>query len=238
MIRLASQSEEADLAQFAPEVRRGLDQLAQAFRYAQELNCPLWEFAVEIGRLLALGMTTSDLRWLAKCGYLSHGREITAPQDTVRRFDPPDQNLAFAENTCFVLTGAGLAALELPSPASAAERPWRAAKPNWDSESRTFSVGEYLVKRFRVPSSNQEAVLEAFQEEGWPRSIDDPLPPVADQQPKRRLRDTIKCLNLNQAARLIRFRGDGTGQRVRWELVSETVSPADSREVQSLRRAA
>ncbi len=259
MIRLASQSEKADLAQFAQGVRCGLVQLAQANQYSKELDCPLWEFAVEIGRLLALGMTTSDLRWLVKCGYLGHAREITTPQDTERRFDPPEQNLAFAESTCFVLTGPGLAILSRadlnhnafdsdgshgegpsrsPSRELTAQRPRQAAIPNWDSGSRTFLVGECLVKHFRVPSPNQEAVLEAFQEEGWPKSIDDPLPPVADRQPKRRLRDTIKCLNLNQAARLIRFRGDGTGQRVFWELVSDLVSPADYRDGQPFHRAA
>ena len=81
-----------------------------------------------------------------------------------------------------------------------------------------------MIKRFRVPSANQEAVLEAFQEEGWPASIDDPLSPLSDYDPKRRLRDTIKCLNLNQISRMIRFRGDGTGQRVLWELAAASLS--------------
>jgi hypothetical protein len=99
-------------------------------------------------------------------------------------------------------------------------------------------VGEYLIKRFRVPSPNQEAVLDAFQEEGWPRSVDDPLSPVADQLPKRRLRDTIKCLNLNQAHRAIRFRGDGTGQRVSWELLMDSAGTTDSGVVKTIRRAA
>jgi hypothetical protein len=68
--------------------------------------------------------------------------------------------------------------------------------------------------------------------------VDDPLSPVADYDPKRRLRDTIKCLNLNQAARLIRFRGDGTGQRVQWEMMAESASSADSIASEPLRRAA
>jgi len=205
--------------------------------------------------------TTSDLRWLVKRGYLSHARETTAPQDPDRHFDPPEPNLAFARNTCFVLTEAGLAAvdrrcqpdravaampdsaghdhagpvtdagpradmgpakdsqIDLPSRELAARQGRPPAIPNWDRDTRTFLVGAELVKRFRVPSPNQEAVLDAFQEEGWPPSIDDPLSPVPDQQPKRRLHDTIRSLNLNQAKRLIRFRGDGTGQRVFWELL-------------------
>lgn len=50
--------------------------------------------------------------------------------------------------------------------------------------------------------------------------IDDPLPPVFDIEPKRRLHDTIKSLNRHQKNRLIRFKGDGTGQGIRWELVT------------------
>ncbi len=280
MSRPASELGKADLAQFGPEIRRGLDQLMRAVYYAQELSSSLWDFAVEIDRLLALGVTTSDLRWLVKRGYLSHGREITVPQDANRRFEPPDQNLAFARNTCFVLTEAGRVILgaectqpnqaalnhsinelpmtighdkmvasrqdgsftdlqiDLPLRAMAGERTPPGTIPNWDKDSRTFLVGEHLIKRFRVPSPNQEAVLEAFQEEGWPASIDDPLTPVSDYEPKRRLRDTIKCLNVNQTTRLIRFRGDGTGQRVLWEFVPQSVACANSGEGRSLQRAA
>ena len=54
------------------------------------------------------------------------------------------------------------------------------------------------MKQYRVPSFCQEAILEAFEEEGWPPAIDDPLPPHPEQDPKRRLRNTIKSLNANQ----------------------------------------
>ena len=68
-------------------------------------------------------------------------------------------------------------------------------------------------------SPNQEAVLEVFQEEGWPRRIDDPLPPLAEQDPKYRLHFTIRRLNQSQEHCLIRFFGDGTGEGVCWEFV-------------------
>ncbi len=231
-------------------------------------------------------MTTSDLRWLVRCGYLLHAREITGLDDSDRRFDSQSQSLVLYPNTCFVLTASGLALLgrsigdcSLPvetlhaepllSEIGACERPsapkrqgivreartGRSRTDNYadggvaffglvgacesicfvpladrfacgcrgttelDADSRTFMVGEHLVKQFRVPSQNQEAVLNAFQEEGWPRFVDDPLTPLPNRQPKQRLRDTIKCLNLNQITRAIRFRGDGTGQRVAWELL-------------------
>lgn len=45
---------------------------------------------------------------------------------------------------------------------------------------------------------NQEMLLAAFQEEDRPCRIDDPLPPQPDQDARRRLSDTIKCLNRKQ----------------------------------------
>ncbi len=58
----------------------------------------------------------------------------------------------------------------------------------------------------------------AFEEENWPRRIDDPLFPEVEICPKRRLHDTIKCLNRRQENKIVRFRGDGTGTGVLWEL--------------------
>ena len=62
MNRPVCQPRMTETERFAPEVRHGLEQLLQATDYAQDLDSSLWEFAVEIERLLALGMTTSDLR--------------------------------------------------------------------------------------------------------------------------------------------------------------------------------
>jgi hypothetical protein len=92
------------------------------------------------------------------------------------------------------------------------------ARPRWDPECRVLLVGGRVVKQFRVPAGNQELILAAFEEMGWPRHIDDPLPPVHDLDPKQRLRDTISRLNRNQKQRLIRFHGDGNGRGLRWSL--------------------
>ena len=80
-------------------------------------------------------------------------------------------------------------------------------------------LGETLVKKFKWRAANQEAILCAFEEEGWPPHIDDPLPPILDKDPKRRLSDAIKCLNRKQLNTLVRFSGDGTGEGVYWELI-------------------
>jgi hypothetical protein len=255
-----SQFEHGGSSIITSQLRSRLGELLVADEYARELACSPWDFSVEMDRLLARGLTTSDLRWLVKRGYLNHAREVTGPDDAERQFDSQSHNLAFFNETCFILTAAGLSILrsepaeehsrlksysagEQCQPVEAAvvmsnvsEQPYRVitgsaaarprrsplvveARPTWDRESRRFYVGERLVKHFRVPSPNQAAVLDAFQEEDWPQAVDDPLPPIPERAPKLRLRDTIKCLNRNQVTRAILFRGDGTGQRVSWELL-------------------
>ncbi|MCG8450929.1 MAG: hypothetical protein MI725_15285 [Pirellulales bacterium] len=89
--------------------------------------------------------------------------------------------------------------------------------PVWDSERKELRVDGQLVKRFRTPAPNQETVISAFEEESWPARIDDPLPPAAEQNCRRRLIDTIKCLNRSQVHSLLRFRGDGTGRGILWD---------------------
>lgn len=89
--------------------------------------------------------------------------------------------------------------------------------PTWDAERRELHFGGQLVKQFKWPAFNQEAILAAFQEENWPPRIDDPLSPSPEIAPKRRLHDTIKCLNRNHHSHLIHFRGDGTGEGILWE---------------------
>jgi hypothetical protein len=59
-------------------------------------------------------------------------------------------------------------------------------------------------------------ILESFEEQGWPESIDDPLPVERDIDPKRRLHDAIKRLNRNQRCRAISFHGNGNGQGIAW----------------------
>jgi len=96
-----------------------------------------------------------------------------------------------------------------------------AGQPCWDAQLRELRLGRVLVKQFRQPSANQERILSAFQEEGWPPRIDDPLPPDPEHDPKQRLRTTLKSLNRSQQQALIRFRSDGTGQGILWTMVEE-----------------
>jgi hypothetical protein len=91
--------------------------------------------------------------------------------------------------------------------------------PRWDAAARTLWLGTIPVKQFQVPASNQEHILAAFDEQGWPDGIDDPLPPIDGVEPKQRLDDTIKRLNRSHRHRVIRFAGNGNGQGVRWQRV-------------------
>jgi len=218
-------------ADLAPRLRDALGLLLVARGYAQELQLDVWDFAVELCSLQAAGLTTSDLRWLACKGYVEHAAETTPPEKDHREFRRLGQ-LSLAQQTCFVLTERGTAVAQLADhpamtrgngnghevPVNGKSAP-RAERPSWDADLRELRVGEAIVKRFRVPAPNQELILAAFEEEGWPVQIDDPLSPKWDLDPKRRLHDAINRLNRNQRQQLIHFLGNGDGRGLRWELV-------------------
>jgi hypothetical protein len=82
-------------------------------------------------------------------------------------------------------------------------------------------VGEWLVKKFRVPAGNQELVLSAFEEEGWPEVIDDPLPIKPEIVPKQRLNGVIIRLNGSHLVPLLRFHGNGNGEAIGWQLLAQ-----------------
>lgn len=96
-------------------------------------------------------------------------------------------------------------------------------RPRWDRARRELWLGTQLIKRFRVPATNQELILQAFEEEGWPDRLDDPLPYVEGVNNPERLHATINRLNGRQITVLIRFKGDGTGTGILWEIVSPLI---------------
>lgn len=226
-----------------PAVQPGLRLLLAAQQYAEHLDRDIWDFALEASSLREAGLSNSDLRWLICVGFVQQACEVSLPGAPRREFRGQG-GLSLFKRSCFVLTAAGREAAEqLPAPETAVSvnglPPWATASspssspfgtnghgdgqslsPCWDRDRHQFRVDGVLVKEFKVYSPNQETVLAAFQEEGWPPRIDDPLPQHAEIDPKRRLHDTIKSLNRNQRSPLVRFMGDGSGEAVRWELVS------------------
>lgn len=214
----------------------GLTILLEALESAKELQRDIWDFAVEIHNLRSAGLTSSNLRWLLCKGYAEHAVETTRPQAAQRTFRPAG-NLMLCQGSCFVLTPAGatLARVGCPVPQkcstpkqapapSSQPADWSEA-PRWDGERHELRWGAKLVKRFREPARNQELILAAFEEEGWPPHIDDPLPSPLSCDAKRRLHDTIKRLNRRQVNRLIRFRSDGSGSGVIWEFWGYCAQP-------------
>ncbi len=90
------------------------------------------------------------------------------------------------------------------------------AKPEWNKDIGELSVDGVLVKTFSQPAPNQRRVLNAFQEEEWPRRVDDPLPFSHEIDPKRRLSETVRSLNDNRKNDALHFECDGTGEGVIW----------------------
>jgi hypothetical protein len=91
-----------------------------------------------------------------------------------------------------------------------------AALPCWDASRRELRVGSEVVTRFHRPATNQELLLQAFQEDGWPSEIDDPLPPHLGAVPLSRLRETVKSLNRRMQNRSIAFGTSAASQRATW----------------------
>jgi hypothetical protein len=207
------------------DLRPALRLLDRAYRYASDVAESEWQFAIEIDRLRACGLSECDLRWLVRRSVVEHRSEITG-RDASSRCFAPSEHLAFYPDTCFTLTRTGARfahSLLNPSPAAAQVDPVAPAaadqRPVWDPARRILRVGDAVVKHFRVPAPSQEIIITSFAEEDWAPRVDDPLPPEPDSEPIRRLQSAIMCLNRNQLRRLLRFRGDGTGTGVIWELV-------------------
>jgi hypothetical protein len=222
--------QDGDDKRFPPPIASALELLLQAREYADQTSGDRWEFAVEIQELVGLGLSRNDLRWLVRMGLVEHAREVTVAGDNGREFRSTG-DLTFTKRTCFILAPDGLDAARrfnaCGSENGAVARGVRLQRvvpstvPEWDPQKRELRVGGQVVKRFKWHAVNQEMILAAFDEEGWPARIDDPLPPQLDQDPKRRLHDTIKCLNRKQKNRLLQFRGDGTGEGILWELIEK-----------------
>jgi hypothetical protein len=220
----------ADLQSIScPHVAAGLLLLRAAHAGARAACRPAWEFAVEIEELHALGLTNADLRSLLCAGLLLHGVERLRSGSGPRTFRQI-ANLALPPRSCFVLAEKGLQVSGRlgdvpPAPAPLACRaprgPGRACgcRPSWDGTLRRLCWHGHLVKHYRLKATNQEAVLAALEEEGWPPHIDDPLTQVEGLDSKARLHDTIKNLNRHQVNSLLCFHGDGTGQGVLWSPV-------------------
>lgn len=198
---------------FAPALRARLDAglriLLEAFEEAAKAKRSRWNFAVKRTELHAAGAAAGDLRWLLSNRYVRHAVEKTKRGSRRRAFVRRGEIL-FHARSCFVLTEAG----------ARAARVLLGEIPFYDREEHELWARGKLIKRFSQPAPEQETILSSFEELGWPRHIDDPLPPKHGRQgQKSRLHDTIKRLNLHHHQPVIRFGGDGQGLGIVWRFV-------------------
>lgn len=210
-------------------LQRALTLLLKANEYAELADGNSWEFAVEIKYLRELELVENDLRLLVRLEYVAHALDVTESESVGRQFQQAGE-LYFTDRTCFILKAKGVAAAKQYDRSDNRPHSRPALEvPLWDAANRVLRFRGKTIKRFKYRAANQETILSAFQEEGWPGRIDDPLAPSESTDAKRRLSDTIKCLNRKQECKLIHFFGDGSGEGVIWEPV--TASDSDSSEV-------
>jgi hypothetical protein len=205
--------------------------LLQGYDHARARRLPTFDFAVEVGEPQKLGLTRADFRLLVSCGYIRHVVE-TAHGRVHRRFKRASP-LSIDSRSCAILSEQGAvwarnvltmddAQKKVSEMASTPDKSARRklVQPSWDAKRQRLFLGSTLVRCFRRPAPRQSLILTAFQEQGWPDHIDDPLPCQNRRSPKRRLHQTITDLNRGQRPLLIRFEGDGTGRGICWKPVS------------------
>jgi hypothetical protein len=217
------------LSRFGSEFWPALLLLLDSAHFAKDAKQISWEFAVEVEDLRACGLSKSSIRWLVFKGYAEHGIETTKRNGKAGRRFRRSANLVFSGPSCMILSEAGVD-FARGVQQSRSENLGRIATksplhPTWDRDSRTLRVRATIVKQFKVPAGNQEVILDAFQEEGWPSQIDDPLPPTSKVDAHRRLHDAINRLNRNQKNKLIRFTGNGKGRAICWKLLDDELPP-------------
>jgi hypothetical protein len=181
-----------------------LAELIEAEDAAAEYRQDVWQFAVSLSDLNHVGAGETDMRRLLAGGYAEHGFENSANGDCHRSFHPGG-GLRLTATSCFIVTTAGRVYFDTV-----------ALRPRWDRERRELWVGDVLVKTFWITAVGQERILAAFEEDGWPARIDDPLPPVPGIVPRDRLHNILLKLNRTQSA--LKFFRDGTGEGITWKL--------------------
>jgi len=204
-----------------------LFKLRDARTTANDLGYDGWKFALELLAILRTGCTETQLRALILLGLVSHAIEVTEIGAYDRQFHPAGPSL-IGIRSCFTITDYGVSFLRLTETTQAkldsqehmtVHLSSRQLHPHWSADRRELWLADELVKRFTRPAPNLELILSGFQELDWPQQMDDPLPPLSAVDQKERLHDSIKRLNRCQLPAQIKFRGDGSGCGIRWELM-------------------
>ena len=81
-------------------------------------------------------------------------------------------------------------------------------RPKWDAETHTLLFGQQPARTVKRTAKNIITILTCFEEDGWPKRIDNPL------QDDIQRREAIR--QLNKGLRWIRFSADGSGEGIVW----------------------
>ena len=92
------------------------------------------------------------------------------------------------------------------------------SKPRWLKEKRELWFEGQIVRRIRNASraKNVIAVLDAFEDSGWPTQIDDPVTSGGDSSQRRRTMES-----LNDGLKRIYFFCAGDGLSFGWEILKQ-----------------
>jgi hypothetical protein len=177
-----------------------------SWQNTQLANASVWAFAIPAGTLRKAGVKDSDVVWLVTNGLLMSRHLRPTSRRPKRRPDPNHDSFV-------ALTDIGATLVE--------QYCFGAITPFWDPTLRALTVNGQVIKEYRQPSTKQELVLAAFQEDGWPRQIDDPLPrghKSLDCDPKGCLRKVVENLNRAQHPSTVFFSASHNGEAISWML--------------------
>ncbi|SRR5579884_4018611 len=92
----------------------------------------------------------------------------------------------------------------------------RRSVPRWCARAGTLSWRGTILRRVRIDAVYLRCLLDAFEQQGWPEWIANPLPHQPGMSRKQRLRQTLENLNRGMHLPGIRFHADKGG--VRWQV--------------------
>jgi hypothetical protein len=190
-----------------PVVRALFSLLLGGYRCAALLGRPARHFPCRWAQLRRTGVEEALVRGLVARGQLE-ARPPSEADDPHQPWDPRTRLVLTPDGAALA---AGLLVQEHPGLDGGGAG---GARPSWDPRTREVWFRGRLVKRLRRTAPNQECVLTAFEECGWPRRMDDPLPRGAE-----RLRETVKSLNRGQHWPALRFTVEADGRGLRWVAV-------------------
>lgn len=195
---------------------RALLRLAEAAAEADAAGVDRWRYAVTLDEMHNHAVLTADVHWLIGERLAERRIETTragANKRTFRRTAATN-----GAKLAVVLTDAGLRISQRVVEAATQTSTARAAVPQWDPETGNLTLKGDLVKHAVASAVAQRTILQACQEQGWSRLIENPY---AEMPPRRRSRFLSRLLSeLNghqQDCRVHFYSARDKGLHFRWE---------------------